>query len=362
MEKRSIAFIAPIKRAITPDTTVSRNRVIVDLASGLVKRGHAVTIFGTGDSYLPGVTFVPVVPHPLRSLPPVENDFYQYTSYLTILIKEVQRRQGEFALIHNHAYPEYMPLLSDYKTPLLTTIHSQMTPLTAQVLAQFQDCRFVAISKSAALASGLNTIDIVHNSVDCDFFHPVDGDKTYYLTVGRMSKAKDENGRFMDPKGIGNAISIAEQSGIRLKIVGNVEDPQFFETIVRPHLSERITFVGDVSSEQSISREQMRALFAGAIGLINPIQWEEPFGLVMAEALACSTPVIAFNRGAVSEIVSNESVGRVVDPVQGVSGFVEALKDIPSLSRDACRAHAIAEFSTDTMVEKYEKIYSFLMQ
>lgn len=199
-------------------------------------------------------------------------------------------------------------------------------------------------------------MDVVHNSIDTEFFVPQEGEKSYLLAVGRMSKAKDEQGRFLDPKGIGNAIAVAEKSGLPLKIVGNVEDPAFFETIVKPHLTDSIQFIGDISSEQTLSRQDMRGLFGGAKAFINAINWEEPFGLVMAEALSCGTPVVAFGRGAVSEIVTKD-VGFVVDPNAGVDAMVDALKQIDTIKRSTCREYAVANFSIKRMVDEYEKVY-----
>jgi glycosyltransferase involved in cell wall biosynthesis len=357
MQSLRIAILAPLKRAITPDTTVSRNRVIVDLVGELVARGHRITIFGAGGSHLPGVEIVPIVPKPLVDMPPAENEFYQHTSYETLQIAKVLKRQGEFDLIHNHMYPEYLALYAPWKTPMVTTVHSQMVELTASVLKQFPQAHLVAISHMAKRMSGIDSMTVVHNSVDTEFFLPAEGEKPYLLAVGRMSKAKDEQGNFVDPKGIGNAIAIAKATGERLKIVGNVEDPKFFDTIVKPHLSDKIEFVGEVSPEQKMTREQMRDLFAGAKAFINPIQWEEPFGLVMAEALSCGTPVVAFNRGAVSEIIDNGKVGFVVDLASGIDGFVIALEQIGSIDRAACRLHAVANFSKKIMADNYEKVY-----
>lgn len=353
-----IAFLAPIKRPITPDTTVSRNRVIVDLATGLLEKGHKVTIIGTADSNLPGVTFAGIVPKGLNFLPAAENPFYQHTAYLTQMIKTLISRQGEFDLIHNHMYPEFLPLLAEasLKIPMLTTVHAQMTDDLKGALSCFPQAHFAAISETSKRAAGL-PMRVVHNSVDTDFFLPTESAKDYFLFVGRMSKAKGEDGKYLDPKGVQNAISAARKTDIRLKIVGNVEDTVFFDTLIKPHLSEKLEFVGEVSVEQKMTREQMRDLFAGAIALVNPINWEEPFGLVMAEALSCGTPVIAFNRGAVSEIVVDKKNGFVIDPHSGIEGLVAAIGKINTIDRKICREHVVANFSKKRMVDDYEKLY-----
>lgn len=357
MKPLRIALLAPLKRPILPGTTVSRARVIVDLASGLSKNGHQVTIFATADSHLSGATIVPIAPKGLQFLPPVENEFYRHTSYLVRMVAEAVKRQGEFDLIHNHMYPEYLALLAPFHTPMVTTVHSQMVPETVAVLKAFSQARLVAISHMAKKVAGIASMQVVHNSVDTELFHPDTHPKSYLLAVGRMSKAKDEKGTFLDPKGIGAAIEIAKRSGEHLKIVGNVEDPAFFETLVKPNLSSKIEFVGDVSPEQTLSREDMAALFRGAKALVNPINWEEPFGLVMAEAMASGTPVVAYNRGAVPEIVKDGVTGFIVDPERGVEGFVKALRRIGEIDRQACRAWAVEHFSTERMVREYETVY-----
>jgi len=365
MKHLSIAILAPLKRPITPDTTVSRNRVIVDLALGLLQKGHKVTIFGTSDSQLPGAKIVGVVEKGLNFLPAAENDFYRHTAYLTELLETVAKSQTNFDLVHNHMYPEYFGLLLTHwmRAPLITTVHSQMVPETVAALKLFPAAHLIAISESARKLAGITSLRVIHNSIDINTFTPdPNRSRDYLLFVGRMSKAKDEQGNFLDPKGVQHAIVVAEKMGERLKIVGNVEDPKFYEILIKPHLSDKIEFVGEVSKEQKLTREQMVGLYQGAKAFLNPINWEEPFGLVMAEALACGTPVVAFDRGAVSEIVTNGKVGYVVDPTKGIDGLVSALHHIDQIDRSECRRHAVANFSTDRMVEEYEKAYFELLQ
>ncbi len=362
-EKLRIAILSPIKRPINLDTTVSRNRVIVDLATGLIARGHKVTIFATLDSKLPGAEIIGIIPVGLNYLPVSENPFYQHTGYLTMMTEEVVKRQSNFDLIHNHMYPEFLPLLSraSIKIPVVTTVHAQMTEDLKNALSYFRDNTLVAISESAKKLSGL-PMKVIHNSVDTDFFLPNQNAKRdYLLFVGRMSKAKDKDGNFLDPKGVGNAIAVAQKSGQKLKIVGNVENPEFYEELIKPHLSDKIEFVGEVSEEQKLTREQMRDLFAEAYALLNPINWEEPFGLVMAEALSCGTPVIAFNRGAVSEILVDGLTGFVIDSNSGIDGLVAAIRKIDSINRDNCRSHAVRNFSKKRMVDDYERLYLELL-
>lgn len=370
MEKLNIAFLPALKRPITLQTTASRNRVIVDLATGLTKKGHRVTIFGTSNSQLPGIEIVGVIPKGIIELGQFENPFYAETAYIVHAITKLVSRQGEFDIVHNHMYPEFLPLLSisRFKTPIVTTIHAQVTEEFKMAISDTKDSsKLVSISQSAQSALGLNST-VVYNGIDTEFFTPLEhGDNrknSYILFVGRMSKAKDKQGNFLDPKGVQNAIKVAQNSWESLKIVGNVEDKEFYDELVKPHLSSKMQFIGEVSSEQKLTREELKELYQNAKAFLFPVNWEEPFGLVMAEAMACGTPVIAFNRGSVLEIVINGLTGYVVDYNSGIDGLVEAVKKINLMSRKDyqemrkdCRKRVRDNFSIEKMVEDYEKLY-----
>lgn len=361
MKSLRLAFLAPLKRPITPRVTASRPRVMFDLIQGLVARGHEATVFGAGDSQIPASQLVPVIPQSLTSLSAAENPFYRDTAAICRAIMMVVAKSRDFDIVHNHMYPEFLPLLAlpALRIPMVTTVHAQMTSDLAETLKYFQQkTTLVAISEAARRASGL-PLPVIHHGVDTDFFVPDPGRKREYLLfVGRMSRAKYADGSFMDPKGVGQAMAVAQVAGERLKIVGNVEDPAFFEQLVKPHLSEKIEFVGEVSSEQTQTREEMRWLFQGAKALIFSINWEEPFGLVMVEAMACGVPVVAFNRGSVREIVVDGKTGFVIDPHSGVEGLVVAIGRLGELDPEVCRRHTEAHFSLARMVGDYEALYT----
>jgi glycosyltransferase involved in cell wall biosynthesis len=371
MAKLEIALLAPLKRSINLQTTVSRNRIVADLAMGLTRKGHDVTIFGTSDSNLPGVKIIGITDKCLTELPPTENPFYTDTAYITHSIMQVLKYQDKFDVIHNHMYPEFMPLIAQklFKKPIVTTVHSQVTKELAMALSDTKgESRLVSISESASKTLNLKSA-VIYNGIDINFFIPDEtSQKNYLFFVGRMSKAK-ANGKFLDPKGVNNALKVAKDLKENLKIVGNVENRSFYDEIVAPNLSDKIKFVGDVSSEQTVSREQMVRLHQNAKALLFPINWEEPFGLVMAEAMACGTPVIAYNRGSVSEIVQDGVTGFIVEPEgsknesnwtikkKGIEGLMEAVKRIGEIDRKVCREHALRNFSVEKMVDNYEKLY-----
>jgi UDP-glucose:tetrahydrobiopterin glucosyltransferase len=174
------------------------------------------------------------------------------------------------------------------------------------------------------------------------------------LWIGRLPKAKDEQGEFLDPKGIRHAIALAQKTGSHLKIAGSVEDMAFFDKDVKPHLHDNIEWVGEVSSEQKMQREDIVRLYQKAKVFLMTINWEEPFGMVMAEAMSCGTPVIAFDRGAAKEVVADGESGFVVPPEKGIEGLTEALSKITVYSSQNCRKRVEEHFSIPKMVENYE--------
>lgn len=376
MVKLKIALLAPLKRPINPQTTVSRNRIVLEIAEGLVKRGHSVTVFGTSDSQIPNVEIVGIVPKGLVDLLPSENPFYTDTAYITHAVMKLLSEQEQFDVIHNHMYPEFLPLIGSnlFKKPLVTTVHAQITPELKMALSDTQGSGvLVSISESAENALGLNSI-LVYNGIDTNFFIPGGlCQKSYLLFVGRMSKAK-KDGRFIDPKGVTNAIHVAQKTRENLKIAGNIEDNKFYDELVAPHLSNAIGLIGGISSEQQLTREQIRELHRNAKAFLFPINWEEPFGLVMIEAMSCGTPVIAYNRGSVSEIVRDGVTGFIIEPKdskqesrwtikkKGIEGLVEAVKRIGEIDRRACRKHVEDNFTVEKMVENYERLYQEIIE
>ena len=371
MAKLKIALLAPLKRPINPQTTVSRNRIVADLAIGLTRKGHSVTIFGTSDSNLPGVEMIGVVERGLVELPPTENPFYTDTAYITHDIMQILSLQDRFDIIHNHMYPEFLPLIAQklFKKPVVTTVHSQATRELTMALSDTKgESQLVSISESAKKTLNLESV-VICNGIDTNLYIPNEAsDKDYLFFVGRMSKAK-ANGKFIDPKGVSNALKVAKAVGENLKIVSNVEDKKFYDEIVAPNLSDKIKFIGDISSEQNLSREEIVNLHQNAKAFLFPINWEEPFGLVMAEAMACGVPVIAYNKGSVSELVRDGVTGFVIEPEgsnsesrfvikkKGLEGLAEAVKRIGEIDRGTCRKHVLENFSVEKMVDNYEKLY-----
>ncbi len=360
-----ILLVSTLKRNVTPQITASRSRIIYELANGFVKKGHQVSLLGTGDSQIPSVTTIPIIPKSWVDLPPVENPYFREMASLVQLAKKTVELQGNFDIIHNHTYPEFfLPLIeNDLKTPLVTTIHVQATDYIDETLALFKKTYFISISNAhRKLFSKAPIYKVVYNGVDTNLYAFNQKKDDYLLWLGRLSKAKNDNGEFMDTKGVKWAIKLARETGDRLLLSGSVEDPVFFEKEVKPYLSDKIQWVGPISSEQSLNKQEVVGLMQKAKAFLMTINWYEPFGLVMAEAMSCGTPVIGFNRGSVSELVINGKTGFVVNPEEGIDGLKNSLIKINSINPIDCRKHVEENFSIDKMVSNYQQTYQEIIE
>lgn len=356
-----ILIVSLLKRKVTPDSTASRPRMIYELSKRLLEKGHKLTLLGTADSYIPGVEILSVIPKGFVELPAFENPFHTETTYYGLLAKKIQQIASKFDVIHNHSFPESQALLigEHIDTPMVTTVHVQATPVLEEALTAFEKTNLISISK--AHKKGFRKAPIKHviyNGIDTDLYAFEPKKEKYMLWIGRLSKAKNDDGSYMDPKGVKWAIELSEKTGVPLKLSGNIEDMKFFDEAVKPHLSDTITWVGDISGEQPLTKQEVVKLMQKAKVFLMTVNWEEPFGLVMAEAMSCGTPVIGFDRGAVSEVVKDGVTGFVVSPKEGVAGLKKALKKIDTIDPKACRAHVVKNFSIDRMVADYEKVYT----
>jgi glycosyltransferase involved in cell wall biosynthesis len=355
-----ILILSLLKRAVNEKTLSSRPRIIYELVSGLVKRGHDVTVLGTGDTRIEGATTIPVIEKGFLEMPAFENPFYAETSFLVRLSKKVEEIADGFDIVHNHTYPEFInPLVAkNLKTPFVTTIHAQATPELDEVLSLFPETYFVSISEAhRRLFKKTKIFKTVYNGIDTKIYAYQEKKDNHLLWLGRLSKAKDVDGSFMDPKGIRWAIKLAEETQSNLVLGGNIEDMNFYKKDVEPHLSDKIKWVGDLSSELTLPKSEVAKLMSEAKAFLMTINWYEPFGLVMAEAMSCGTPVIGFDRGSVKEIIKDGLTGFVVQPDAGLDGLKTALSKLDSIKPQDCRKYVEDNFSTEKMVENYEKTY-----
>lgn len=360
-----ILIVSTLRRKIHADETASRSQIIFHLAEGLATLGHSVTLLGTGDSFIPGVTVLPVIPKGIVDMPPEENAVFYEIALLTQLVHSVRKIHENYDIIHNHSAPEFLLSLieNELKRPLVTTVHLQTTPYVQQTLAQFKKTHFVPISQNQrTLLNNSNITRTIYNGIDTGAFSYYEHKEDYLFWLGRLARAKNPDGSFMDPKGVRWAIQLARETNQRLLLAGAVEDRQFYDKDVKPYLSDTIRWIGPIQAKQGMERKEIVRLMQRAKAFLMTINWEEPFGLVMAEAMSCGTPVIGFRRGSVPELVVNGKTGFVVDPLDGIAGLIQAVSDIGSINPVDCRKHVEKYFSTSIMVNNYASLFKDLLR
>lgn len=356
-----ILIASTLKRRIGPDQFASRSRIIYELSIGLAKKGHEVHLLGTADSVAPGVKIISLLERGWTDLPPVENEFLRETASLIAQAKKIVEIQDGFDVIHNHTYPDFFPsiLENDLRIPMLTTMHALYDGYMDDLLSGFAKTKFIALSQAyKRLYKKASIYDVVYNGIDINLYKFKEQKGDYLVWLGRLPKGKNADGSFIDPKGVRWAIRLAQETGSKLLLSGVCEDKNFFEKDVKPFLNEKIQWIGEVSSVQSLSVEKVVELMQNAKAFLMTINQEEPFGLVMAEAMACGTPVIAFKRGSTEEVVIDGKTGFLVDPQKGVEALTEAFRKIGAINPQDCRMHVEQNFTLDKMVENYEKVYA----
>ncbi len=350
-----ILFLAPLTRKITPDSTAGRTSIVFNLVTELKKRGHEITLLGTGDSNIPGVKIVPVIKKGFYEISSsFENPFYAHTSFLVKQAKMAKNLSSKFDLIHNHSYPEFISLLAleDTKTPIVTTLHMTLTPELDQALSFFLKNKIVGSRVAKKLAKKTKIHKVIHHGINTDLFTFEKEKEDYLLWIGRLSKAKDNHGNFMDPKGVRWAIKLAEETNSKLLMGGAVEDLDFFKKDVKPHLTDRIKWVTSISFEQPLKRKEVAELMKKARTFL---MMSEIFGLTVIEAQSCGTPVIGFKREVPSALIIDGSTGFVVE--KNIKALKKALNNIDKIKPENCRKHVEENFSQKKMVEDYEDLY-----
>ncbi|MFH1047542.1 MAG: glycosyltransferase family 4 protein [Patescibacteria group bacterium] len=323
--------------SVPPRSSRAIFQVVDRITTGLVDSGHDVTLFASGDSStraeLRSVTAGQVSDLGLTPM--------QSRNLVHLLISKCYREAAEFDLIHSH-----FNLMSSFyarlvSTPTVLTVHTPITALTRPLMALYRDLRYISFSHSQRRQMPeLNWIGNVYHGIDTSAFQFSPEPENFLLFIGRIVKEK----------GVHLAIEAAKAAGLPLVIAGRTGDePTYWHKKIEPHIDGlNVRYVGELDNERKID------YFRRAKALLFPVKWEEPFGLVMIEAMACGTPVIGFNRGAVAEIVQDGETGYVV---RGVAGMVKAIHKISKISRVACRARVDRLFSINQMVNGYERVY-----
>ena len=328
-----VAVLAPISWRVPPRHYGPWEQFASLLTEGLVARGVDVTLFATADSATSG-RLASAVSRPYSEDPDVEPKVAE-----CLHIAHAFERADEFDIIHNSF--DFLPLTYSglVATPVLTTIHGFSSERILPVYQRYNESTaYVAISDADRHPS-LDYLATIHHGIDTDAFslHPSPGG--YLLFFGRIHS----------DKGTAEAIDIAEAAGRPLVLAGIVQDQQYFDERVAPRLDgDRVSFIGAVGSD---GRSE---LLGGADALLHPIGFEEPFGYSVVEAMACGTPVVAFTRGSMPELIEDGATGFLVDDVPGA---VAALDRTAALDRSAIRARAVARFGIARMIDEYLDAY-----
>lgn len=328
-----IAILSPISWRTPPRHYGPWESVVSLLTEELVRMGVEVSLFATGDSRT-NANLVAVCAHPYSEDQSIDPKVAE-----CLHISEVFERAAEFDLIHNNF--DFLPLTYSalVDTPVLTTIHGFSSPKILPVYKKYNArSHYVAISESDK-SPELDYIATVHHGIDVAQF-PFSGDVGEYLLFF---------GRIHPHKGVREAIQVAQQMGIRLMIAGIIQDHEYFDTQVKPHIDgTTVEYLG------SVGPAQRAEVLGRALALLHLISFDEPFGLSVIESMACGTPVIAFNRGSMPEIIRDGETGYLVADIEGA---INAVGDIGSIDRADCRADVQKRFTSARMARNYVRVY-----
>jgi glycosyltransferase involved in cell wall biosynthesis len=328
-----VAMLAPIAWRTPPRHYGPWEQVVSLLTEGLVARGVDVTLFATADS-VTSARLRAVCPRPYEEDPEIAPKVWE-----CLHIAEVFEHAREFDVIHNHF--DFLPLSYSglVETPLVTTIHGFSSPRIRPVYRKYNGrAAYVSIS-DADRAPDLDYVATVYHGIDMGqfTFRPEPGGYLVFF------------GRFHPDKGPHEAIEIARRCGLPLRMAGIVQDRQYWREAVEPHVDGR-----SVIYEGSVGPSKRDELLGNALALLHPIAFEEPFGLSVVESMACGTPVIAYPRGSMPELIEPGANGTLVADVEAA---VEAVRRISQISRARCRAVVEERFSVDRMVRDYLRVY-----
>jgi glycosyltransferase involved in cell wall biosynthesis len=299
--------------------------------------GLDVTLFATGDSQTRG-KLVAVSPRPYSEDHSVDPKVAE-----CLHISEVFERAAEFDLIHNHY--DFLPLTYSalVDTPVLTTIHGFSSPSIIPVYKKYNACtHYVAISE-ADKSPELDYIATIHHGIDITQFPFFKAEGKYLLFFGRIHP----------DKGVREAIHVAQRVGTKLVIAGIIQDQDYFATQVEPHIDGKtVEYLGSVGPDQRAD------VLGHALALLHLISFDEPFGLSMVESMACGTPVIAFARGSIPEIIRDGETGYIVEDIEGA---INAVATVRTIDRSICRADVEKRFTSTRMAHDYVGVYEKIM-
>jgi glycosyltransferase involved in cell wall biosynthesis len=336
-----IAQVAPLAEAVPPKLYGGTERVVSYLTEELVALGHDVTLFASGDSATAGKLHA-TWPRALR----LDHTTVDPIAPIMLQLEAVREQSAAFDILHFHI--DYFPasLFARQATPFLTTLHGRLDmPELRPVFRGLPPMPVVSISdRQREPLPEAQYIATIHHGLPDWLLTPREVTPSYLAFLGRISPEK----------GAGTAIEIARAAGLPLKIAAKIAnvDREYYETMIRPLIGGDIELVGEISETEKSD------FLSGALALLTPVNWPEPFGLVMIEAMACGSPVIAFRRGSIPEVMTDGVTGYVVDDVPGA---VAAIGRLGALSRKSIRAEFEQRFTARRMTQDYLEVYDRLL-
>lgn len=337
-----IAQIAPLYESCPPQLYGGTERVVSYLTEELVRMGHEVTLFASGDSQ----TKARLVPGCKRALR-LDSHVTDPLAYHMIMMGRVLHDADQFDILHFHTDYLHYPTFTSGPHPIVTTLHGrQDLPDLPAVYREFSDTPLVSISDHQRIPlPRAHWMKTIHHGLPKYLLPFGAGDGGYLAFIGRISPEKR----------LDRAIEIACRAGISLKVAAKVDkaDTKYFHDIIEPMICDGIEFIGEINEVEK------REFLGNASALLFPIDWPEPFGLVMIEAMACGTPVLAFNRGSVAEVLENGVTGLVVDTMDEAH---IALPEVLKLDRRRVRAEFDRRFSVERMAHDYVELYENLIR
>jgi glycosyltransferase involved in cell wall biosynthesis len=332
-----IAVLSPISWRTPPLHYGPWESVVSLLTEELVDMGLDVTLFATGDSQTSG-KLIAVCPRPYSEDPSVEPKVAE-----CLHISEIFERAAEFDLIHNNF--DFLPLTYSglVETPVVTTIHGFSSSKIIPVYKKYNDRgHYVAISE-ADKSPELDYIATVHHGIDIAQFPMSEADGEYLLFFGRIHPHK----------GVYEAIQVAQHVGMKLLIAGIIQDQDYFAARVEPYIDGKsVEYLGSVGPDRRAD------VLGKAVALLHLISFDEPFGLSLVESMACGTPVVAFRRGSMPELIRHGETGYIVDDIEEAINAVEVIK---SIDRTKCRADVEQRFTSSRMARDYVRVYEMIL-
>lgn len=336
-----IAHIAPLGERVPPPKYGGTERFVYTLVEGLVKRGHDVTLFASGDSQT-NANLISVFPKSLREAG-IKNP-YEAGNMPMLNIGRAYLMQHDFDIIHDNNGFMSLPTAMLATTPVIMTLHGAISPDGKRLFEGLNNSLnpfFVSISLSQRKpVPNLNYVANIYHGLNIAEYPFSNDDDGYLLFVGRIS----------EEKGVRHAIEVAEFLDLPLILAAKLDpvDVPYFKEFVEPKLSSKIKWLGEVSTETR------NRLMSRALCFIHPVVWREPFGLALIEAMACGAPVAAFNRGSIPEVVRHGKTGFIAEDT---AEMIDYIKKIKNIKRKACRLHVEHNFSAEKMISEYENVY-----